>query len=515
MTATLEGLARPAVHSVRARSASHHAALPKARAQTALRQSDLQAIAQHMFSLMLRNVSSDGFQFADPTDPTKFSKPGCVIAAPSFPANQPGVDQDYVFNWTRDAAITAIELAAAEMPTRPGAGVQPLIDYVNFAKICQDNAAPTLAHACFTIQGQPRPWTEQADGPALQTLAMLQAFGQLDKPAQALAKKIIAKNLAFLLTAYQDQTFNLWEEHSGYSFFATSVQLRCLREVSANAYGITVPQGTANAISQLESALAGHWNGSHYVSVLAQPPGQGSPSPVAQGYDPNIDIVMASVYGAVPCTDTKLLATAAQLRSQWADSSSPFVYPINLSDASLSNGGTGGIGPMLGRYPGDTYDGDVAHPVLGGHPWALCTANFAELYFDLANEITRTQTVPYDDQSGAFFSQVGIGANTPPGDAAAALQKAGDAMLQAVVYHSDNLELSEQFDGTTGFEKSVRDLTWSYAAFLSAVRAKTAGSAAQANAAGSAAGANAAGFAVRAKAVGSAVRAKTARDGRG
>ena len=46
-------------------------------------------------------------------------------------------------------------------------------------------------------------------------------------------------------------------------------------------------------------------------------------------------------------------------------------------------------------------------------------------------------------------------------------------MLRAVVYHSDHLELSEQFDGTSGYEKSVRDLTWSYASFLSAVRALT------------------------------------------
>jgi glucoamylase len=46
-------------------------------------------------------------------------------------------------------------------------------------------------------------------------------------------------------------------------------------------------------------------------------------------------------------------------------------------------------------------------------------------------------------------------------------------MLQAIVSHSDNLELSEQFDGTSGYEKSVRNFTWSYAAFLSAVRAKS------------------------------------------
>ena len=63
-------------------------------------------------------------------------------------------------------------------------------------------------------------------------------------------------------------------------------------------------------------------------------------------------------------------------------------------------------------------------------------------------------------------------AATAPLDAAASLRAAGDAMLQAVVYHSDHFELSEQFDAVTGFEKSVSNLSWSYAAFLSAVRAR-------------------------------------------
>ena len=48
-------------------------------------------------------------------------------------------------------------------------------------------------------------------------------------------------------------------------------------------------------------------------------------------------------------------------------------------------------------------------------------------------------------------------------------------MLQAVIFHSDNLELSEQFDATTGYEKSVSDLSWSYASILSAVHARNAG----------------------------------------
>jgi glucoamylase len=47
-------------------------------------------------------------------------------------------------------------------------------------------------------------------------------------------------------------------------------------------------------------------------------------------------------------------------------------------------------------------------------------------------------------------------------------------MLQAVYFHSDHFELSEQFDANDGYEKSVSNLSWSYAAFVSAVRARTA-----------------------------------------
>src|ERR1700752_3080669 len=112
---------------------------PKVSPQIAWSAAGLPKLAQHMFSLMLRNVASDGFGFVDPnhpepTDPQSFSLPGCMIAAPSSPANTAGIDKDYVYNWTGDAAITALEIAAANLPTSPGTGVQPLIDYVNFAQ---------------------------------------------------------------------------------------------------------------------------------------------------------------------------------------------------------------------------------------------------------------------------------------------------------------------------------------------------------------------------------------------
>ena len=437
-------------------------------------QSNLQ-IAQHMYELMFRNVASEGFVFTDPTNPSQFSTRGCIIASPSYEQNLVVVNQNYVYNWTRDAAIAAMELAAANMPTRPGEAPQPLIDYVNFASLCQNNAVNNgkpIGWSTYTIEGQPRQDRErQDDGPALQTLAILQAYSQLDAPTQATAQTVIAKNLNYLLgpspsnsniPVYQDKTMNLWEEEDGFSFFARAVQLRCFQQIASNTYGIPVPGATAAAITWLQNALTSHWNGQYYVTLLPQ-------RNAASGfpYDPNTDIVLASTYGAVPCTDTKLLATAALLWSQWANKTSQWYFPINGADLSS------GRGPMVGRYPGDTYDGDTNKPVLGGHPWALCTCNFAALYYNLANAIGESQSVPYDNFSASFFNQIGIQQSSTAAQAVAALQNYGDMMLAAIIFHSDHLELSEQFDGTSGYEKSVSDLTWSYAAFLSAVRAKT------------------------------------------
>ena len=426
-------------------------------ARLAVTQVNLPAVAKYMFWLMFRNVASDGLVFDDPVNAGIISAPGCVLASPSWENSATHVTQDYVYHWTRDAAIVALERAwAYANGTLPDN--QPLIYYVTFSQKCQQSAGD-FDRACFYIDGTQRPWTNQTDGPALQTLALLAMHGQLDPPAQATAKTLIDANLSFLAGAYQGQTFNLWEEEYGYSFFVRSAQLRCLQAIAANTIGITVPSWLPDALTWLTSALDSHWNGEVFQSVLPAPADYRAP------YDPNIDVVQAAVYGAESVTDPRLLATAAQLRAQWADPGSKYYYPINGADA------VAGLGPLLGRYPGDRYDGDTDEQA-GDHPWALTTANFAELYYRVAARVNAAKTVPADSLSAPFLAQVGITPSTTPADAVAALRAAGDAMLQAVVYHSDHFELSEQFDAVTGFEKSVANLSWSYAAFLSATRAR-------------------------------------------
>jgi len=433
----------------------------------------LDTVQPYLLTLMLRNIASDGFPFRDPFEPDVVSAPGCIIASPSYGGHPPDVNQDYVYNWTRDSALVVMELHEAGLPAE--AVSQTFTDYVGFARLCQQNA-PNIDLACYRVSGQPRTWTDstgfhiwssQSDGPALQTSALLRLWDRLDTDARQLASTVIEANLECLLELYPRSTYNLWEEVPGHSFFARAVQLRCFTEIAGNAIGLPVPDGLAEAVVALRQALDEHWNGTLYLSVLQDPADRAEHAP-PERYDPNIDIVLAALHGAVPVGDPRLLATAAAIRATWSDERSDRCYPINRADAAR------GLGPLLGRYPDDVYDGDTANPQLGGHPWPVCTAALAELYYRLAAEITRSAAVPADPLAAGFFDQVGITATTKPAEAAAQLVAAGDRMLAAILFHSDHYQLSEQFDGSTGYEKSVANLTWSYASFLSAERARRA-----------------------------------------
>lgn len=422
-------------------------------------QPDWGAIAALMYWQMMRNVVGHGIGYVDPYDPEVSGLAGCIIASPSYPTDDvSNVDQNYVYNWTRDSAMAATQIAVFGEAAGDARASQRLADYVSFAETCQANSAGDLAHAAYTLDG--RSWDgrpdPQNDGPALQTLAILAALPALSSQARTVALQVAQANLDWLSDHAGQPSQNLWEECDGQSFFTLSVQLRCLTSIRDNPRGLSVRPGIDGIIDGLESQLAAHWQepSSCYCSLT------GSANEPSE-YDPNADIVMASIYGAVSCTDPKLLASAAAVRD-WCQN-----YPINQAD-SLS------AGPLIGRYPGDRYDGDNSKDTANstGHPWMLCSANFAELYYAVAASLNQDPAVISDATARPFFDQVGVPIDTAPHAAAEALRNAGDRILTSVIRHSDHLSLSEQVDVNTGYEKSVHNLTWSYAAFLSAVRAR-------------------------------------------
>ncbi len=431
---------------------------------------DPSAVAPYMFSLMQRNIATNGFRMADHSVAGSFSLPGCVLASPSwptYPGDVAGISEDYVFNWTRDAAITVsafLGQAPALAPTE--AATQILAGYVDFASTCQSGGG-LLGQAKYTPEGWPTGAVDESDGPALRVLTLLQGFAGLDAPTQSAAGKVIAADLGYLLgnSRYQQPTVTHWEDTAGQSLFARSVQLRCLNQVISAGPGlnISVPGTAQTAATWLAQQLPMHWSPANnwYVSVIDGQRLTGDPD---APYDPSVDPILACVYGdGIAPTDPKLLSTAAQVRAQWTTGAG--AYPINGADAGR------GVGPLIGRYVGDQYDGlSLTSPT--GHPWGVCTCSFAQLYYELASAVNKGAAVPSDPLAAGFLSQLGVTASNSATSVVNALKAAGDSMLNAVVYHSNYLELSEQFDQTTGFEISVSNLTWSYAAFLLAVGAR-------------------------------------------
>ena len=101
--------------------------------QSAVTQSDLPNIAQLMYWLMLRNVASEGIVYTDPEPPNGVSLPGCIVASPSYSTDEVSkTTQDYVYNWLRDSAVAATEIALSGPTAGDGAAPQRLVDYMNF-----------------------------------------------------------------------------------------------------------------------------------------------------------------------------------------------------------------------------------------------------------------------------------------------------------------------------------------------------------------------------------------------
>jgi glucoamylase len=92
-------------------------------------------------------------------------------------------------------------------------------------------------------------------------------------------------------------------------------------------------------------------------------------------------------------------------------------------------------------------------------------------------EVANVPSITITEAMELFFQQIGfrqsgkIDQSSPEyNDLQNCLLIAGDKLMRAIVYHSDHLELSEQFDRTHGTCMSVRSLTWSYSSFIASSR---------------------------------------------
>ncbi len=426
--------------------------------------SKFSSISRYMFILMVRNFATSQWIFSKGSNNERIrSAPGCIIASPSI-TGDPETDQDYVHYWVRDGALTVNECVYQELPSE-----EMLNDYIFFSRQVQQNAvdAGEPAHACFKIDGTLRKWGSQGDGPALRILSILEIWDQLSDKAQSVARTILEADQQWINKAYSYKTDNTWEEVYGYSFFARAAQ-RCatmrLYEV-APKLGLTPNSQAMKIAEELTSKLEDHWNEDkgYYQSILE---GQTKAGPL-RGDTLDSDVIFACTYANMPCFDEKMLRTVAVLRKSFET-----LYPINKIDAQND------MGPSIGRYPEDYYDGldDFDNR---GHPWPICTGNLARFYYQCMLELTTRPSIEVTAAMLPFFSQIGFTqtgkiskSSSQYKEILSALLMAGDKLMRAIVHHSDHLELSEQNDRDTGHCRSVRSLTWSYSSFLAASRTR-------------------------------------------
>lgn len=387
---------------------------------------------------------------------------GIVIASPSRS------DPDYYFHWTRDSALVMESFyMIPESRVSTLAQASAFTDYLELSRELQLTQTLTgLGEPRFHTSGAPYngDWARpQNDGPALRALSFLRAPASLRAlpSSRELLPLVLRTDLRFLIDHRAEPNFDLWEEIKGDHFYTRVVQLAALRLAAANfdpAWGIPAAD-LQNGIQYFERVLAQHWRGDKkiYSANLNRMGG---------GENKYTDLDTAVVLGALHAgfasgpfsiRDERVLATAAALEEMFRR-----IYAINAR----------GPGTAIGRYEDDVY--------FGGNPWYITTAAFAELHYKLAASLRSKPDFFVTELNLSFLRnalgnealQPGMNLKDHPA-AMKALVARGDQFLARVKLHTPaDGGLSEQFSRVNGEPVSARDLTWSYAGFLTAVAAR-------------------------------------------
>ncbi|KAJ5714421.1 uncharacterized protein N7483_011602 [Penicillium malachiteum] len=391
---------------------------------------------------------------------------GIVIASPSTD------DPDYYYTWTRDSALTM--KVVIDLFRNGDSSLQGIIeDYIDAQAYIQTVSNPSgdlstggLGEPKFNVDmtaftgswGRP-----QRDGPALRAIALIN-FGEWlnDNGYETYAAEIIwpiVRNDLSYVTQYWNETgYDLWEEVDGSSFFTIINQYRALIQGStfASAVGSSCPFCASQA-PEILCYLQSFWLGDYILANFDESSRTGKDSNTLLGsistFDPDAGCDDSTFQ---PCS-SRALANHKVVVDSFRD-----IYTINDDAAE-------GTACAVGRYPEDTY--------YNGNPWFLCTLAAAELLYDAVYQWDNNGEIVIDSTSLDFFTDLYSSAATGTYSSSSseytsivdAVKTYADGFVSIVQEHGlTNGSLSEQFDKADGDELSARDLTWSYAALLTA-----------------------------------------------
>jgi glucoamylase len=382
---------------------------------------------------------------------------GSVLASPETAL---GDGPDYFFHWIRDAAavMEAIRLLAVRGPDAADwaerfddcvrfslalgrlsgadvlrsdvrARVKP--DFQKFvraeAEIAAVSGERVLGDVRYGADGTldfikwARP---QHDGAALEALVAIRFWRDgrsTDASLRAALEELIRRDLDYSARHIADPCVDICEDERGEHYYPRLVQCVALDVGAAwiAERGDAARAGRyREAAERLAPVLDGFWSAADgfYRSRL---PAEGVTASKALDLSTILAVLHAGrARGAHSVLDERVAETLRRLKSHFAGA-----YPINH---------VRGIPFALGRYPGDRY--------FDGSAWYLASFAAAEYEYRRAHLLQDRALVAH-----------------------------GDAILEAVrTVIPPAGELSEQFHPTTGAPLSARNLTWSYAAFVTA-----------------------------------------------
>ncbi|KUI55350.1 Glucoamylase [Cytospora mali] len=412
---------------------------------------------------ILCNIGSDGCYASGVAS-------GAVLASPSK------VNPDYWYTWTRDSALTFKEIVDTFEESYNTTLQTEIENYIAAQAYLQGVSNPSGSLSDGTGLGEPKfnvdlsaytgSWGRpQRDGPALRAITLITYANWLinngyTSTASSILWPIIENDLNYVAQYWNNTGYDLWEEVSGSSFFTIANQHRSLVQGSAIASTLgKTCSGCSDVAPQILCFLQSFWSSSGYILANINEnngrTGKDANTLLASisTFDPTVGCDSATFQ---PCSD-KALANHKVVTDSFRS-----VYTLNSNIAE-------GTAVAVGRYPEDVY--------YNGNPWYLCTLAAAEQLYDSLIvwesqgyiEVTSTSLAFFQDFDSSITAGTYDSSSTTYTTLYDAVQTYAEGYMNVVAtYAASNGSLSEEFDKSTGKPLSAYDLTWSYAAFLSA-----------------------------------------------
>lgn len=271
---------------------------------------------------------------------------------------------------------------------------------------------------------------------------------------------MIANDLAYTVRYWNQTGYDLWEEVNGSSFFTLSASHRALVEGAALAKELGEPYDDYEASApNVLCFVQSFWVGSYIDSNINVNDGR-------TGKDANSLLsAMHTFDPEAECTDSTFQPCSARSLANHKA-----VVDSFRTEYQINSGIPQGRAVAVGRYSEDIY--------YDGNPWYLTTLAAAEVLYSALYQWEKLGSITVDALSLPFFNDLlpSLATGTYAKDSEsytsiirAVRAYADDFVAVVQQYTPPDGSLDEQYDRNTGVPRSARDLTWSYAAFLTAV----------------------------------------------